>query len=197
MLDGPLVFVDIDTQRDFLEPDGTLFVPGSTAIVPNLARLTRFARAWNHCPGHGLRRAPPGRSGTRDVPAALHDRHAGSGAYRRDVTRDSHVLDDRAVLPDRIPAHVTIHKREFDFFSHPLADELITRLGANRPLFVVYGVATDYCVRAAVAGLLERGCRVAIVADAIRAIDLLAEQEVLTDFARRGVLLTLTAVVCH
>ena len=44
MLDGPLVFVDIDTQRDFLEPDGALFVPGSTEIVPNLARLTRFAR---------------------------------------------------------------------------------------------------------------------------------------------------------
>ena len=39
-----MVFFDIDTQRDFLEPSGSLYVPGSTEIVPNLARLTEFAR---------------------------------------------------------------------------------------------------------------------------------------------------------
>src|SRR4051812_14404959 len=42
--DGPLVFVDIDTQRDFLDPSGTLFIVGSEVILPNLARLTGFAR---------------------------------------------------------------------------------------------------------------------------------------------------------
>src|SRR5690606_24687307 len=41
---GPLVFVDIDTQRDFLEPNGALAIDGAAAIVPNLARLTQFAR---------------------------------------------------------------------------------------------------------------------------------------------------------
>src|SRR3954469_22406631 len=45
MLSGPLVFVDIDTQRDFLDPEGALYVPGSEAILANLARLTEFARA--------------------------------------------------------------------------------------------------------------------------------------------------------
>ncbi|MBX6316059.1 MAG: isochorismatase family protein, partial [Isosphaeraceae bacterium] len=44
MLDGPFVFVDIDTQRDFLEPTGALYVPGSSAILPQLARLTACAR---------------------------------------------------------------------------------------------------------------------------------------------------------
>src|SRR3954467_8836544 len=44
MLAGPLVFVDIDTQRDFLEPTGALFIPGSGAILASLARLTAFAR---------------------------------------------------------------------------------------------------------------------------------------------------------
>ncbi len=43
-LDGPLVFVDVDTQRDFLEPSGALFIEGSPAILANLARLTHFAR---------------------------------------------------------------------------------------------------------------------------------------------------------
>jgi nicotinamidase-related amidase len=61
---------------------------------------------------------------------------------------------------------------------------------------VVYGVATDYCVAAAVRGLTERGCRVAVVVDAVRAIDLDGEAGVLGDFVRRGAGLTLTEVVC-
>src|SRR5207249_2207763 len=39
------VFWDGDTQRDFLEPDGALYVPAAAPIIPNLARLTRLARA--------------------------------------------------------------------------------------------------------------------------------------------------------
>ncbi len=49
MLDGPLVFVDIDTQRDFLEPTGALFIAGSESIVDNLARLTEHARRRGIC----------------------------------------------------------------------------------------------------------------------------------------------------
>ena len=41
MLEGPLVFVDIDTQRDFLEPTGALYVPGSAEILAQLGRLDR------------------------------------------------------------------------------------------------------------------------------------------------------------
>ena len=53
---------------------------------------------------------------------------------------------------------------------------------------MVYGVATDYCVRVNMEGLLDHQCRVAMVIDAIRAIDPAAEAGILTDFARRGVL---------
>ncbi len=44
MLEGPLVFVDIDTQRDFLEESGALYVPGSRSILGNLERLSRYCR---------------------------------------------------------------------------------------------------------------------------------------------------------
>ena len=68
----------------------------------------------------------------------------------------------------------------------------IALYASGLPVFVVYGVATDYCVAAAVRGLLDRHCRIALVVDAIRAIDEQAEAGILTEFARRGVLLTMT-----
>ena len=196
MLEGPQVFVDIDTQRDFLEPAGALFVPGSTAIVPNLARLARFAReqripilatACAHTPEDPeLKTFPP------------HCMIGTAGQERVEATfcANSLMFDERAQLPAARPPHLTLLKRQYDLFTHPHADELIALYATGLPVFVVHGVATDYCVAAAVRGLLARHCRIALVVDAIRAIDNQAEAGILTEFARRGVLLTMTDVIC-
>ena len=39
------VFVDVDSQLDFLYPSGALYVPHAERIVPAIARLNRFAAA--------------------------------------------------------------------------------------------------------------------------------------------------------
>ena len=41
----------------------------------------------------------------------------------------------------------------------------------NDAEFVVFGVVTEYCVRLAVKGLLERGGRVSVVQDAIETLN--------------------------
>lgn len=196
MLAGPLVFVDVDTQRDFLEPTGALFVPGSEAIVDNLARLTDFARrkaipvlatACSHAADDPeLAQFGPhcmtGTSGEQRIPATAWEGGAVIGTSGR--------------FTGAVPAHLTIQKRAFDVFSHPEAVAVVDALNKDRPTFVVYGVATDYCVKAAVLGLLDRGCNVAVVVDAVRAIDAQREAEVFAEFVRRGALLTITEVVC-
>jgi nicotinamidase/pyrazinamidase len=91
---------------------------------------------------------------------------------------------------------LTIQKRRYDVFSHPDAEHIFSVYNEDKPTFVVYGVATDYCVKAAISGLLERGHRVAVVVDAIRAIESAREPEILTGFADHGALLTLTETVC-
>jgi nicotinamidase/pyrazinamidase len=196
MLDGPLVFVDIDTQRDFLEESGALYVSGSRSILPNLERLSRFAAergipvvatACCHSPDDSeLSQFPP---------------HcmAGTDGQRRVVATEcpgSVVLGAVDRLEGPLPRHLTLQKQAFDVFSRPDAGELVARYDEAKPTFVVYGVATDYCVRAAVEGLLARGCRVAVVADAVRAIDPDAEADLFRDWTDRGAVLVMTDVVC-
>ena len=109
---------------------------------------------------------------------------------------DSVVLDVDERLGGDLPPHLTLLKRELDVFSRLDANALVAKYNLMSPTFVVYGVATDYCVAKAVEGLLTRQCRVAVVTDAIRAIDLTAEPSILTEFVQNGALLTLTDVVC-
>src|SRR4051812_2424484 len=41
------LFVDVDTQTDFMLPGGKLYVPAAEQIIPNLKRLMAFAREHN------------------------------------------------------------------------------------------------------------------------------------------------------
>jgi nicotinamidase/pyrazinamidase len=192
MIKGPLVFVDIDTQRDFLEPSGALYVPGAQAILPNLQRLTHFAAT------HATPILATACNHTLDDPElAQFPPHCMTGTVGQQrvtatAAANSLILGLTDRLTGELPAHLTLHKREFDVFSRPDADDLIARYNRSAPTFVVYGVATDYCVRAAVEGLLARGCRVAVVTDAVRAIDPEKEADLMTDWAQRGVLLVIT-----
>ncbi len=196
MLEVPMVFLDVDTQRDFLDQDGALFVSGSNEILANLERLTRFAAR------HGIPIVATACSHRSDDPELLqfppHCMAGTPGQQRIPATSCpiSVVLPVGTHLSGALPPHLTLEKSDLDLFSRSDADPIIGRYNEGNPLFVVYGVATDYCVKKAVEGLLRRNCRTAIVVDAIRAIDPTVEPGILTDFARRGVLLSLTRVVC-
>ena len=196
MLPGPLVFVDVDTQRDFLEPTGALPVPGSGAIRANLAALTRFAS------GHDIPVIATACSHAPDDPEmAQFPPHclAGTDGQKRVPETDwagGTVLGPDGEFDGRVVPHLTVEKREFDVFNHPEAGRVVEAYNRASPTFVVYGVATDYCVKAAVLGLLDRGASVALVVDAVRAIDAAGEADALAEFTRRGALLTLTEVVC-
>jgi nicotinamidase/pyrazinamidase len=193
----PLVFVDIDTQRDFLDPAGPLFIFSSPPILPNLERLTGYAAR------HEIRvLATACCHAADDLELDIFPPHCMAGT--KGQSRISETDDPETVtlgLTDSfagsLPRHLTIHKKELDLFSRADANAIIAAYQRDSPTFVVYGVATDYCVKKAVEGLLARGCQVAIVVDAIRAIDGTAEAAILTGFANQGVLLTRTENICQ
>jgi nicotinamidase/pyrazinamidase len=208
---GPMIFIDVDTQRDFLEPTGALYIPGAEQIVPNLALLSTYARTHNvpilaTADAHSLDEPDP-------EPFPPHCLVGSAGQHRHDATRPPHPghvlgLNDRFDPSQHphlsLPDHLTIEKRRYDVFSHPDASRVVAHYrriasaasGGVDPTFVIYGVATDYCIRALVEGLLARNAHVAVVVDAIRAIDPAAEPILLTDWARRGVVLVRTERLC-
>jgi nicotinamidase/pyrazinamidase len=164
--------VDIDTQYDFMMPDGRLYVPGAEFRIPNLKRLTDLAIRWGipllssvdaHTPTDPeFQQFPPhcvaGTLGQRKISETMGKKPL--------VVRDAPSAW-RAV--ERAEAdQIILEKQEFDIFSNPFAEALIAKMKGRK--FVVYGVATDYCVKAAVLGLRERGQAVFLVEDAVAAV---------------------------
>lgn len=168
-----LVFWEVDTQADFMLPGGKLYVPGAERLLPNIRRLTDAARQGRVLlVSHGcyhtkddpeFKTFPPhciqGTTGSTVVPEALTEKV---------ITIPN---DPKATLPRDLSPYQQIHleKQTLDIFESRHAAELVKRLGDDTE-FVVFGVVTEYCVRLAAKGLLERGRRVLVVKDAIETL---------------------------
>ena len=168
-----VVFWEVDTQADFMLPGGKLYVPGAERLLPNIRRLTDAARQGRvFLVSHGcfhtkedpeFKTFPPhcikGTPGSAYVPEALTDKV---------VTVAN---EPTASLPSDLTQYqqILLEKQTLDIFESRHADELVKRLGENAE-FVVFGVVTEYCVRFAAKGLLDRGRRVSVVKDAIETL---------------------------
>lgn len=167
------VFVDVDTQVDFLYPAGALYVPGGERLVPAIARLNHFAAA------HGI----PLISTT--------DAHSEDDAEFRDWPPHCVVGTAGQLKPSETlveTGQVIIEKQALDVFTNPGFAALLERLQAGR--YIVYGVATEYCVHRAAMGLLRTGTPVSLVTDAIAAVQHHDGERSINEFTAAGGTLT-------
>jgi nicotinamidase/pyrazinamidase len=177
MLSRSVIFWEVDTQADFMLPGGHLYVPGAEKLIPNLRRLTEAARqgrvfligdACFHTPDDPeFERFPPhcirGSPGAEIIPETLADRAL--------------FIPNRAdaIVPDDLSAYqqVILEKQTLNVFDNPNAEVVLERVARftepNAEIFI-FGVVTEYCVRLAAKGLLQRGRRVALVRDAIESL---------------------------
>jgi nicotinamidase/pyrazinamidase len=166
------LFWDVDTQHDFMDPDGALSVPDAPDLAPNLERLTRFAVE------HGVPIVASADTHTSDdsefrefPPHCVRGTHGHAKVAATSVpgaqVADPGVLDDQLRRLTSGETHqLVVEKPLIDVFAEPLVEEVLTRLQPARVF--VYGVATEYCVRAAVLGLAQRGHAATVVTDAIK-----------------------------
>jgi nicotinamidase/pyrazinamidase len=195
----PQVFWDVDTQRDFIEPDGALYIPGAETIVGNLERLTRYARANqirivasvdHHAPGDTELAAEPDFRQT--FPPHCLGGTPGSEKIAATTASDPLWIDPEPLpagaVADAVRAHggeLIFRKQQFDVFSNANVDAVLAALDPAE--VVLYGVALDVCDAYAIDGLLERGRRVVLVEDAVWPIDPARGAEMIERWRQRGV----------
>lgn len=187
-----IAFVDVDTQVDFVLPEGKLYAPGAEVIRGNLQSLIEHARAcgiplvssvdahaeddaeFSEYPPHCLRGTP--------------------GQAKLSETQTAEMVfvpsEPEAPLPEP-SAHLVLEKQQFSLFSNPNAERAFAQTGAKT--FAVFGVVTEVCVRHAALGLLERGYEVQLVEDAIWPITPEAGAAALEEMQAKGATLVKTA----
>jgi nicotinamidase/pyrazinamidase len=201
-----LIFWDVDTQYDFMRPDGRLYVPDAESLNENLSRLTDHARtagirivasADDHTmadaeisddpdfqdtfPPHCMR----GTEGQRRIPQTMPLDPLVIGMELRDPAELG-----RAVRNHR--GEIVIHKQTVRVFDNPNTATVVRALDPAE--VVVYGVALDICNRHAIEGLLEHcpGATISVVTDATKPINADTAEALLAEWEARGVRLITT-----
>ncbi|MCU1237997.1 MAG: isochorismatase hydrolase [Candidatus Solibacter sp.] len=189
------IFFDIDSQLDFVYPAGALYVPGAEHIVPNIARLNRYAAA------NGIPVISTVDAHTENDPEFKQWPHHCVAGTTGQHKAESTLLDRRVIVPNSPyeiaidgVQQIIIEKQNVDVFTAPNLTKVIERLAADR--FVVYGVVTEICVLFAARGLLKFKKPVVIVTDAIESLSPAASAQTLSDLTTAGATLTLTADLC-
>ncbi len=183
-----ILFFDIDTQKDFIEPSGALYVPGAETLKPVYHKLSTFAKE------RGITVLASADAHPKDDPEfAQFPPHCVAGSTGQQKIAETlpelfyiQPNDGKPVREGDFKHRcVQFEKQTFDVFSNPKAEQYLKKLNPQK--VVVYGVATDYCVKAAVDGLLERQYRVILLTDAVKAVVPEAEEAILKDLSARGV----------
>lgn len=189
--DKNLIFVDVDTQRDFVVPSDRprqgLYVPNAVQLLPTFDKINALAKQ------HGISIVATQDTHTPDDPEfevfkAISDSHCVNGSRGWEKVIETAQPDAWTIGVDANPADmpgeetlkrmltkgepIVIQKNTYSVFNgNSLATPLFNKfkeLGVKTA--IVYGVATDFCVKGAVEGLKALGIRPIIVKDAVKPV---------------------------
>jgi nicotinamidase/pyrazinamidase len=173
---------DVDTQVDFMLPDGKLYVPGAEETISAMKRLVDAARdaGVTHVASaddHEL--TDPEISLEPDFANTFppHCLRGTRGAEKIAETKQENPYPFSLVpIPPGLVPPIVEQKREllllkknFNVFTNPNTEAMLDALDPDE--IVLFGVATDVCNDAAIRGFLLRGRTVTFVEDAARGLD--------------------------
>ena len=170
-------------------PGGALYVPGAERMIPKLRRLFDFARKNEisilstmdaHVPNDPeFQQFPPhcvqGTEGQRKIDETL---------LPRPLVFSTKPADRNLMDAVRKHQQIIVEKQTLEPFSNPMLPRLLRVLP---PHAIVFGVATEYCVKLVCLGIRRAGVPVALVTDATRALAPNTEKEALEEMRKAGV----------
>lgn len=190
-----MVFWEVDTQTDFMLPGGKLYVPDAEKRIANMRRLVDVARAGKvFLISSADQHAPDDPEFARFPPHCVKGTSGGEILAELKAPKIMSIPNDKNFsIPPNLDEiqQIVLEKQTLDVFDNPNTEKMLAQLAGTQE-FVIFGVVTEFCVRLAAKGLLDRRRRVAIVTDAIETLDANEGQRTLDELAGRGARLITT-----
>ena len=185
-------FMDIDTQHDFLNAKGSLFVKDSSKVLENIKKLTRLAKKnsvlvvssqdthakddpeFKEFPAHCIR----GTERHKKIKETI------AGSYKVLTSKKVYSPKELKNFVLRYD-QIILQKNIINIFSNPNTLNLLEVIFPEK--IYIYGVVTEYCIKAAVDGIINSGFRVAVVTDAIKEISVKEKNKLFSFWKKKGV----------
>lgn len=197
------LFWDVDTQFDFMKPEGALYVPGAVDIIATVSDIRKSALDsgfsmmadvdWHTSDDGEIAENPDmketfpphcmaGQPGSERVGYLG---HVPIDCVDVDETDTSHL----STLVRKDPFHIVIRKQSLDVFDNPNTNKLV---GLIKPKHVyVFGVALDFCVYYVLRGLSNHpGVELTLLKDATKGLQARRDEDVYDELKRMGVEIT-------
>lgn len=200
-----ILFWNVDTQKDFMNKDGKLYVQGAEEILPNLKKLTDYAKQHN---------IPVVNTGDYHTTSSIElseepdfkttfPRHCMVGTSGLEFVEETYPpsrdksyytvnYTDKELTPAiKRAQNIVIYKDAFDVFAgNPHTENILKALQPD--LVIVYGVATNVCVNFAVLGLQKRKIKTLVVEDAIKGLPNLPLDPIFEEWDKQSVIRVIT-----
>ncbi|MCX6709535.1 MAG: isochorismatase family protein [Candidatus Woesearchaeota archaeon] len=183
-----VIFFDVDTQHDFMQQafcddknnviKGALYINNAESIIHNLEDLTMYAeknsiRILGSVDRHFKSDVELISNGGQ-FPEHCMDGTYGQRKIRHSSPKNVLFIENRQYAPGELEEILNNHRNTYfekqttDVFDNPNIEKTLKILKPE--IAVVYGVATDYCVKNAAIGLRKHGLEVYLVEDSIKGI---------------------------
>jgi len=165
------VLIDINTQRDFFLAKGNTCIRNHRKILTNVRRMMAWAK-YNDVRVISTCEVYPNHNGASEIGYCI-DGTEGQKKIRYTLlsNRASFPADGSTDFPADILRQyrqIVLHKRCVDPFDEPRIERLLSEVRADN--FILIGASAEGAVKATALGLLQRGKKVSVVADAVGSI---------------------------
>jgi nicotinamidase/pyrazinamidase len=169
------VLLDIDTQYDFLCPEGKLYVPGAENIHETLVKMIQFAAAKGIKILSTVDAHKEYSKEFQKFPAHCIIGTKGQKKLIGTVLYSDYVMTPTNKVWPKTNKQLIFEKDHNDPFTNGLFVDVIdnyVRFGEEDEeiVFLVMGVALDICVKFAIEGLQKRNADYIVISDAVRSV---------------------------